>query len=141
MTDIIEVHNKATGRNEMIPADWLDNPVLNHDVNGDLLERVVPPAVVEQLDRPTESSTHEAIDAFAAQVFGEDYTWPAGTKSRADKMAVLDELAPPVEEEAPTQPTPPVNPDVQLAGPVSSESPYGQQVPSVNTTQAEDEEN
>lgn len=123
MTNFVEVFNKATGRNEIIPEDWLDSPVLNHDVNGDPLERVVPTPLEEIDERPTEKSTHDEIDAFAKR---RSVTFPEGAKTKKQKMEVLDELAPaaPTPEEASTVPgLPESEPGVELvAGTVSTES-------------------
>jgi hypothetical protein len=139
MTDFVEVYNAATGRNEIIPEDWLDSPVLGKDVNGDPLERVVPVSAEVAAERPTASSKHDVIDAFAKQALGKDFVFPEGTKTREEKMAVLDELAPAAAE--PPDIAPPVpesEPGVQLTGPVSTES----VIPALNNpTQAEDEEN
>lgn len=139
MTNFIEVHNKATGRNEVIPEDWLDSPVLNHDVNGDPLERVIPLSPELVAERPTADSTHADIDAFAEEAGVE---FPEGTKTKADKMAVLDELAPAAREPEPVAPpVPESEPGVQLTGPVSDEP----VIPALQTTNDEtpagDEEN
>lgn len=138
MTDFVEVYNKATGRNEIIPEDWLDSPVLGKDVNGNALERVIPVTAEIAAERPTAGSTHAVIDDFAAKALGDDFVFPEGTKTREEKMAVLDELAPPAEPVDTAPPVPESEPGVQLTGPVSTES----VIPALNNpTQAEDEEN
>lgn len=135
MTDFVEVHNKATGRNEIIPEDWLDSPILNHDVNGDPLERVVHVPVGQPEQRPTANSTHAEIDAFAA---AHDVVFADDTKTREQKIAVLDELAPAAEQPDAEPSGPQPEPGVALTGPVSSES----VIPALqNPNQADDEEN
>jgi hypothetical protein len=138
MTDFVEVYNQATGRREVIPEDWLDNPVLNHDVNGDLLQRVTPAEVAEQeqagLERPTANSKHDEIDAYARALLGEDFTWPEGTATRQDKIDVLDNLVPDADAGS-APPVPESEPGVDLVGPVMTES----TIPALN--QADDKEN
>lgn len=137
MTDFVEVYNQTTGRLEQIPEDWLDSPILDHDLAGKPFIRMDRPFTPEP--RPTATDTHEDIDAFAREKLGEDYVFPEDVKNRKQKVELLDQLVPAVtlpEQPAPPADTPvaPVNPEVQLTGPVSDESPYG-------AVQADEQEN
>jgi hypothetical protein len=106
MDGFVEVLVTATGQTQMVPADWVDHPVL-----GNGIEKLPDPFVVEQLEAPTENDTHAVIDAFA-QKAGIDL---GEAKTRAEKVAVIDEVlaaAPSVHPEQ--EPVPAGNPDVQL---------------------------
>lgn len=114
---MIEVRNVNTGNHDIIPEDWLGDEVLD----GGKWERVVaaPPEIAAE--RPTEKSSHEEIDAFAASIDG--FQFPDDAKTKAQKIAALDELAPSREPDGTAPVFPESDPGVQLvAGDVDTQS-------------------
>lgn len=111
----VDVVVEATGRTEMVPAEWVDDPVLGVGISP------VPVASepVDPAEAPTERNTVEEIDTFAAD-HGIDLG-DAGTK--AEKVAVINDAVAAVQP--PEPPATVGNPDVQtVAGQASTESPY-----------------
>jgi hypothetical protein len=106
MEGFVAVLVTATGRTEMVPIDWMDSPVLSVG-----LELLPEPGTVEKLDPPSESDTHDVINAFAEKAdidLGD-------AKTKAEKMAVINEvLAAMPSTEPPANEPDPGNPDVQL---------------------------
>lgn len=115
MTRFVEAVNTATGIEQPVPEDWLDDPILGIGLEKTVAQKVydgeVDAEVVEQ--PPTEKDTVAEIDDFAkrAQIDLGD------AKTKADKVAViLDALdaAAPVDPGFAAPPPEFPNPEVQL---------------------------
>lgn len=114
MTRFIEVVNTATGIEQQVPEDYLDNPVLGKGLEKTVAQKVadgeVEPAAVAE--PPTERDTHEVIDDFA-KTAGIDL---GDAKTKAEKLEVINAAlasAAPAPTDAGPAPEFP-NPDVQL---------------------------
>lgn len=77
----VEAYAKSTGVKQVIPEHWLDHPVLGKDFS------LTPSAKARQIaaDQPSESWTHEQLDAYVT-----DHGLDLGdAKTKAEKVAAI----------------------------------------------------